>query len=299
MNKKRDTKWLTWYQQFDAHHGLAKRKEWYSDSTMAYRWARPRYPDALIDRVLEQAHPSEALASGVSDALSAEQPSLLEVGCGPGIATESFAARDLSIVAIEPSAAACELARKSCRKYEAVTVIKSTFEQYELQQQYDAVLAATSFHWISPDVACSKAAAALKPNGSLILLWATPPQPSAELSESLQSIYDRHNLSELSEGQLRSHTYYQQNFDQLAEIVNGSGFFESSGVTIETHHSTYSIEKYLALLSTLSPYIAIESQLREELFVALGDRLAQTLETGALETTHWFASQVAPLKASA
>ena len=299
MDKTHDEKWLSWYQQFDTHHGANKRSEWYSDSTVAYRWSRPRYPQSLVAQVLAQAQLSGQISGQISDQIS-EPSSLLEIGCGPGIATESFAEKGLRIVAIEPSKAACELAKKSCSNSESVTIINSTFEQYDLnKQQYDAVLAATSFHWVSPDIACAKSAAALKPGGSLILLWATPPQPDAALSEQLQPIYDRYDLSDLSEGQQRSRTYYQQSFEHLASIVNQSGFFQPSSVTIETHHSTYSIEKYLALLSTLSPYIAIEEQKRESLLVALGDRLSEILETGALETTHWFAAQIAPLKASA
>ncbi|MEM6448694.1 MAG: class I SAM-dependent methyltransferase [Cyanobacteria bacterium P01_D01_bin.105] len=290
MAPSADNKWLTWYAQFNENHGFQRRQEWYSDSTMAYRWARPRYPDKLITQVLDQAHLSK-------------QSSLLEIGCGPGIATAALAEKGLRIVAIEPSNAACELARKSCRNYNSITIVNSTFEQYDLnqptQQQYDAVLAATSFHWISPDVACSKSAAALKPGGSLILLWATPPQPSAELSDYLQPVYDRHNLSGLSEGQRRSGAYYKGNFDHLANTINQSGFFQPSNIDIETCHSTYSIEKYLALLSTLSPYIAVEEQRREHLLSALGARLADALDTGSLETTHWFGAQVALLQASA
>lgn len=284
MTQPGDQQWLTWYQQFDETHGPAERKNWYSDSSTAYRWARPRYPQSLIDRVFEQAH------------LNA-QSSLLEIGCGPGIATESLAAKGLSIIGIEPSAAACNLARKSCQNNEKVTIINSTFEQYDLdQQKYDAVLAATCFHWISPDVACAKSAAALKPHGSLILLWATPPQPSAELSDYLQPVYDRHNLTTLSEGQKRTGSYYQSSFESFAETINDSGLFSPSHVEISTHHSTYSIEKYLALLTTLSPYIEIEEQIRENLLIELGERLSEKLDSGALNTTHWFASQVAPLK---
>ncbi|MFK8183808.1 MAG: class I SAM-dependent methyltransferase [Phormidesmis sp.] len=280
---------FTWYAQFDQSYGQDKRYEWYSNSSTAYRWARPRYPEAIIDRVIKQAH---------------LQPrhSLMEVGCGPGIATEAFATKGLCIVAVEPSAAACELARKSCRDHKDVTVVNNTFEQYDLgqpAQQYDAVLAATSFHWITPEVACTKSATALKPGGSLILLWATPPQPNAEISDYLQPIYDRYELSELSIGQQRSRDYYQTNFEQFADTINQSGFFAPSKVEIETHHSTYSIEKYLALLSTLSPYIAIEETVRHNLLIALGEKLAEAQNTGALETTHHFASQVAPLKASA
>ncbi|NJM96505.1 MAG: class I SAM-dependent methyltransferase [Phormidesmis sp. RL_2_1] len=273
-NHWQDSNWQSWYQNFDEHHSLAERRHWYSQVATAYRWARPRYPNTLIEQVIAQAKLSAADASPGS--MSA---SVLEVGCGPGIATAALAAKNLTITAIEPSSAACALARQACKDYPNVNIYNSTFEEYPLNtQQFDAVLAATSFHWLSPDTACQKSAAALKPGGSLILLWATPPQPSAEICHALQPIYDRYQLSDMGQEQYRTQAYYQHNFETLANTVNDSGFFQPSRVTIQRCQSTYSIEKYLALLSTLSGYIALEEQVRENLLLALSAQLAQQLE---------------------
>jgi putative lipase involved disintegration of autophagic bodies len=63
---------------------LAQRKRWYSPAAEAYRQVRPRYPQALIDRVV-------AITQ-----LSATS-TLLEVGCGPAIAMPAFAALGCSI----------------------------------------------------------------------------------------------------------------------------------------------------------------------------------------------------------
>lgn len=275
----------SWYQSFDENHGTQERRRWYSDSTRAYRWARPTYPEALIDRVVAQSQMKDSA-------------SVLEIGCGPGIATAAFAQRGFRIRGIEPSAAACELARQACEGYgDRVTIHNTTFEDYSLNnQQFDAVLAATSFHWISPEIACKKSAAALKPSGSLILLWATPPQPSEKICQYLIPIYEQYELSELGQERRRTQDDYQNNFEMFAKAVSESGFFQTTSVAIQKQHSIYSIEKYLALLSTLSPYIALEAQRRDDLFVAIAQQLAKKLETGALTTTHWFASQVAPLK---
>ena len=293
MPESTDEKWVSWYQSFNENYGSEQRQTWYSEAATAYRWARPQYPDALIEKVWQQANLSE-------------QSSMLEIGCGPGIATAAFAAKGLSIVAIDPSSAACELARKSCQKSDTanpekpsqrVTIINSTFEDYPLaHQKFDAVLAATSFHWIPPEVACQKSAAALKPNGSLILLWATPPQPSEEICQYLSPVYEQYGLSALGKEQHRTQDHYQRSFEIFAKAVNESGCFQPTSVDMQKHQSIYSIEKYLALLSTLSHYIALEEQLRNDLFIAIGERLAERLETGALTTTHWFADQVAPLK---
>lgn len=291
--KESTDKWYDWYESFDETHGSEQRREWYSEAAIAYRWARPQYPDALVEKVWQQANLSK-------------QSSMLEIGCGPGIATAAFAAKGLSIVAIEPSSAACELARKSCRENNSpnlerssqrVTIINSTFEDYPLaHQKFDAILAATSFHWIPPKIACKKSAAALKPGGSLILLWATPPQPSEEICQYLSPVYEQYGLSELGKEQHRPQDHYQGSFEIFAKAVNESGFFQTTSVNMQKHQTIYSIEKYLALLSTLSHYIALEEQLRNDLFVTMGEQLAEKLETGALTATHWFANQVAPLK---
>ncbi|MEL6814635.1 MAG: class I SAM-dependent methyltransferase [Cyanobacteria bacterium J06598_3] len=282
--------WQTWYESFDETYSPEKRRQWYSSAAKAYRWARPRYPDALIDSVLRQAglvNASEASATG----------SILEIGCGPGIATEALVQRGLRVQAVEPSPVACELARESCKAYEPVHVHNSTFEDYPLAgQTFDAVLAATSFHWVSPAVACKKSAAALNPGGSLILLWATPPQPSEAICQYLQTVYDRFGLSELGHNQHRTQAYYQHNFKAFAHTVADSGLFPLTAVEVQTHHSPHSIEKYLALLSTLSDYIALDEWVRVELLDALGQHLTAWLEReGAVEEmslTHWFAAQV-------
>ena len=62
-----------------------------------YDHARPSYPSALVDDVLDYA-----------GAVAAATVRALEVGAGTGKATALFAARGLNVLAIEPSA---EMAR--------------------------------------------------------------------------------------------------------------------------------------------------------------------------------------------
>ncbi len=308
-----EKKWQTWYEQFDKNHSPEQRRLWYNDAAKAYRWARPQYPEALLERAIQKAglrsHSLDKnLGPGSSqEPGSTEHPtepsSILEIGCGPGIATASLAKRGFCIQAVEPSAVACAIARERCHAYPQVSIHNSTFEDYPLEndsekQTFDAVLAATSFHWVSPEVACTKSAAALKPGGSLILLWATPPQPTDEVCNHLQAVYKSFDLSELGkQQQQRTQTYYQQNFERFARTVADSGLFPLTTVDVETHHSIYSAAKYLALLSTLSPYIALEATLRANLFEALDQALTNWLTqtgTDTLEMTHWFADHVAP-----
>ena len=281
--------WETWYEFFDTAYSLEERRQWYSQAARNYHWARPRYPQELIEGVIGAAQLSTA-------------STVLEVGCGPGIATLDFAARGLQMHCVEPSEAACEIARASCKDYPNIEVVESTFEEWSLEEwlakhpPFDAVLAATSFHWLSPDVAYQKSAAALRPNGHLILMWATPPQLSEQLSADLQPTYEKFGLLDLWETSYRTAGYYRKNFESFAQKVSDSGYFQPSQVEIEAFESTYSIEKYLALLSTLSSYIALASEKRIPLLEAIGKQLSQQLNIEAnayeLETQHWFAGQV-------
>jgi SAM-dependent methyltransferase len=157
-----------------------QRKNWYSEVADAYNKTRPRYPQELICRAVEVAQlPSDAI--------------ILEVGCGPGIATIPFAQLGFSMVCLEPSQEACQLARQNCEQYPAVEITNTTFEEWELEtKRFNAVLAATSFHWVSPEIGYSKAADALQDNGSLILLWNMTPQPPYEVYQMLNEVYQTH-----------------------------------------------------------------------------------------------------------
>ena len=65
-----------------------------------YRAARPDYPEALIDDVVSYARlePNDAV---------------LEVGCGTGQATKSFAMRGVPILAIDPGPEMLRTARET------------------------------------------------------------------------------------------------------------------------------------------------------------------------------------------
>ena len=66
---------------------------------------RPGYPSALVDAVVEGA----GLVAG---------DRLLEIGCGPGLATLPFAERGFHITAVEPGAEMARLARLRLRGYD-------------------------------------------------------------------------------------------------------------------------------------------------------------------------------------
>ena len=242
---------------------LDEKRTWYSSVAEIYNWTRPPYPQALISRVIELAQlPPEAF--------------LLEIGCGPGTATVDFAQRGFSMVCLEPSPEAGQLARHNCAPYPVVEIVNTTFEEWPLaDERFDAVLAANSFHWISAEIGFAKAAAALNKKGYLILLWNTPPQPSYDVYQELAEIYQTQAPSLRGYESIKNH---QENLGRIGQQAIDSGLFQDLRSEQMICELTYSIEDYLGLLSTLSPYIALETQQRQALFASLKKALEDTSE---------------------
>ncbi|MEB3337125.1 MAG: class I SAM-dependent methyltransferase [Leptolyngbyaceae bacterium] len=241
---------------------LKQRKGWYSPAAEAYNQTRPRYPQGLIDRVAEIAHLSTT-------------SKILELGCGPGTATVAFAQLGCSILCVEPNPDFCQLAQNNCEPYPCVEIQNTSFEEWDLEaDKFDAVLAASSFHWIPPAIAYPKAANALRAHGSLILLWNNQLQPQYDVHQCLSEIYQVHAPSlakyEARETQVAI-------LRGLGQMVLDSGQFKNLVTEQLVCEVVYNANDYLTLLSTYSPYLALDSQTRDALFAGLRDKIEQNL----------------------
>ncbi|AFZ26582.1 2-polyprenyl-3-methyl-5-hydroxy-6-metoxy-1,4-benzoquinol methylase [Cylindrospermum stagnale PCC 7417] len=256
---------------------LEQRKNWYSNVAEAYNKVRPRYPKELINRAVEVAQiPAEA--------------AILELGCGPGIATVPFAQLGFSILCLEPSKEACNLAKQNCAAYPKVEIQQTTFEEWKLETgRFNAVLAATSFHWINPDIGCAKAADALQANGSLILLWNMTPQPHYEVYENLHEVYKIHAPSLAPYEDIKKQAEIAKSLGQKA--IDSERFKDLAFEQIACQ-LTYSADNYLLLLSTLTPYLKIDALIRDALFADLREKIEQNYG-GSLQINYLSAFQVA------
>jgi SAM-dependent methyltransferase len=135
---------------------LALRKAWYSPVAEAYQATRPSYPSDLVGRA-------------VSAAKLSSSSRILELGCGPGTATVSFVALGCAMVCLEPNSDFCAMVRQNCKAYLSVQVINQSFEEWDLEPEaFDAVLAASSMHWIPAEIGYAKASHVLKKDGFLL-----------------------------------------------------------------------------------------------------------------------------------
>jgi ubiquinone/menaquinone biosynthesis C-methylase UbiE len=119
---------------------------------------RPTYPDALLD------HACEVAALGAGDRV-------LEIGCGTGQLTRNLLARGLRVWAIEPGDRLIALARQNLADVADVEFVNARLEDAPLPpERFHAVFSASAMHWIDPDLGWHRAAEALVPGGTLVLV---------------------------------------------------------------------------------------------------------------------------------
>jgi len=110
-----------------------------------YAQARPGYPEDLFDDLQRWGRLTGSTR-------------VLEVGCGTGQATRSLARRGWHVTAVELGGALADVARRDLHGFRNVEVVTAEFERWEPPRvPYQLVFAATSWHWLDPDVAFDKA----------------------------------------------------------------------------------------------------------------------------------------------
>jgi SAM-dependent methyltransferase len=235
-----------------------------------YQQARPEYPDALFDHLIEVT----GLEAG---------DRILEIGCATGKATIPLARRGLRVTALEPGSALADEARRNLGGFD-VSIVEARFEDWRPSgPPFDAVVAATAWHWVDPRVGYHKAAAVLRPGGWLAL-WAAGhviPYDGDPFFEELQPVYD-----EIGEGlppdavTPRPGELADQRHD-----IEASGWFEVVDLTQYDWETRYDADGYIALLDTFSGHIAMEAWQRERLYGEIRRRLAARRD-GMLRR-HW------------
>jgi SAM-dependent methyltransferase len=138
-----------------------------------YDRTRPRYPGALVNRIV-------AAGPGL------EVHDVLDVGCGTGIAARQFQAAGCRVVGVEPDARMAQLARQF-----GVEVDAATFEDWDpAGREFDAVVAGQAWHWIDPFAGAAKAARVLRPGGRLAAFWNAFQLPS-DVAEAVATVCQR------------------------------------------------------------------------------------------------------------
>jgi SAM-dependent methyltransferase len=221
-----------------------------------YDRARPSYPAAVVDELVEQG----GLRAG---------DRVLEVGAGTGKLTCLLAARGLAVLALEPSGAMAEVARANCQRYPFVEIEQVHFEHWQASgPPLPLVVSAQAWHWVTPGLRYARAADALEPGGTLAAIWTLPDWEDTQLRDRLRDAY-RIAAPEL-QADFPMHPGSEPTDmagDWQAEIEASEGFVEPQ-VRMYPWGATYSTAEYLELLQTHQDHILLESVARERLLAA-------------------------------
>ncbi len=135
-----------------------------------YDRTRPRYPEALVERIV-------AVAPGRA---------VVDVGCGTGIVARQFRAAGCRVLGVEVDDRMAAFARRG-----GFEVVVARFEDWQpCGRGFDAVVSGQSWHWIDPVAGAAKAAEALGPGGRLAVFWNVH-MPPPDVGEAFAAVYRR------------------------------------------------------------------------------------------------------------
>lgn len=240
-----------------------------------YDRARPEYPDDLFDELVRRTN----LPCGSR---------VLEVGCGTGKATRPLASRGFRVTCVELGPELTARARRNLTGFADVEVVQGAFESWKPPAgvAYDAVVAATTWHWIDPDLRYRKAFDLLRPGGHLAFWSATHvfPDSGDPFFRELQDVYE-----EIGEGLPPDAVWPRPGelADERAEI-EATGLFEDATITQFDWELTYNADQYIDLLNTFSGHIAMAPWQRERLYEEVRRRLSRRPD--GLLRRHWGAA---------
>ncbi len=153
-----------------APHQHRRIAESFGSDAERYDRTRPRYPQAMVNRII-------AASPG---------PDVLDVGIGTGIAARQFQAAGCRVLGVEVDARMADFARRC-----GVEVEVAAFEAwYPAGREFDAVVSGQAWHWVDPAAGAVKAAGVLRPGGRLAVFWNVF-QPSPDVGEAFSAVYRR------------------------------------------------------------------------------------------------------------
>ncbi|GCD92412.1 methyltransferase type 11 [Embleya hyalina] len=216
-----------------------------------YDRTRPRYPQALVDRIV-------AAAPG---------PDVLDVGCGTGIVGRRFRAAGCTVLGVDPDARMADWARGR-----GLDVEVATFEGWDpAGRTFDALVCGQAWHWVDPVAGAAKAARVLRPGGRLALFW-NAARPEPELAASFAEIHRR--LLPDSPAALQTPADIDRAYSTMcAHAADGlrtaGGFAEPEQWRLDWRH-TYTRDEWLDQVPTIGVYTRLAPDVSAELLAALG-----------------------------
>jgi SAM-dependent methyltransferase len=222
-----------------------------------YDRARPRYPDALVQRIIDA-------GSGLD---------VLDVGCGTGIEARQLQAVGCTVLGVDADTRMAEFARRT-----GVEVEVARFESWDPGgRTFDLVVAGQAWHWVDPAAGAAKAAQVLRPRGRLALFWHVFDAP-AEVAGAFTEAYTRVAPDNpiigwpTSDGQQPNTAVdlYVSILDQAADGIRETGQFGEPQQWRFDWQQTYTRDQWLDHLLTTSALTQLSADQLVEVLDCVG-----------------------------
>lgn len=233
----------------------------FDEDASLYDEMRPKYPDKLINDIIN--------ISGIS-----EKGSVLEVGCGTGQATLSFASKGYQMTCLDIGKNLIEVAKRNLSDYK-VDFFASSFEEWTPSKKYNLLISATAFHWIDPEIRYHYAFQVLQDDGWIALFWNKHPTPFTGFFVDVQKVYND-IVPEWRNPNDRS-TTEEWIRDQKHEI-EATNLFGDVKVQKYRFVMTFTSKEYLKLLNTFSDHRSLEEKRRQRLYAGIEELIDRDYE---------------------
>jgi SAM-dependent methyltransferase len=236
-----------------------ERRTTFDEVAELYDRARPTYPDALFDDLVELAdlHPG----SGV-----------VEVGCGTGKATVPLAERGARVTCVELGASLAAVAERNLARFQDVEIVVADFETWTPPHaEYDALVSFTAYHWIERELRYVRAAEVLREGGAMAVAMihhVLPPDADPYFLEA-QADYEAVGRGGNPPGP-------PETVEAFGEEMAASGLFRVVAERRYQWDVEYTAGAYIDVISTYSNNIAMPETTRRELFERLRARIGDS-----------------------
>lgn len=212
-----------------------EEKLYFSQVIDDYNVGRAKYPKEIFSTIVD--------FSGIK-----KDSRLLEIGAGPGTATDAFL--DYSLELLEISDEQVRFLKEKYKDYSNISVKNETFEDFISDISYDLLYSATAFHWIDPDIAYPKAARCLKKGGTLAVFWNVSFGPKAESADfnTLQQIVRKYCPGMLGE---KEEDYARSQELRWMQYIYKTGCFTNPVCKEVRWIEKYNVERFISWVKSL------------------------------------------------
>lgn len=215
-----------------------------------YDRIRPEYPDEHFERIFE---------------CLPDNPRILEVGPGTGQATASLLDRGAHVTAVEFGPRLAAFLAAKFAEVPTLHVVNAAFEEADVpRNSFDAVVAATCYHWIEDRAKIERPLEVLKPGGWLAVINVIQVESLVDggYYKRVQPIYDAFDNGKPSAWMPRTHDNVEP---PIAPQLRASGRYQSVAVHRIKWDHTYSASQYRELLLSFSGTQAMPEPARTEM----------------------------------